>query len=205
MSLMGNNLLNDIVKVKGKYTPSEILFELNIQIINTLKQNSKNTSVKFGMDIALVSLEFEKPKSEKGKSTAKSEKKLPASAPQHFTKLQYAGAHSPLLIYRGDECIEIKADKNSIGFIKKIEEQGFTNHSFELKKGDMLYLFSDGYADQIGGQENKKIFAQPFRDILQSVCQLEMQGQNKTLDEILIDWTGNHNQTDDILVIGIRV
>jgi serine phosphatase RsbU (regulator of sigma subunit) len=120
-------------------------------------------------------------------------------------KLQYAGAHSPLIIYRGNECIETKADKKSIGFIKIMGKQSFTNHSIELFKGDMLYLFSDGYADQIGGPENKKIFAQPFRDLLQSICQLDISEQKKTLYETFINWKGKQHQTDDILVMGIRI
>lgn len=180
MSLMGNNLLNDIVKVKGQYTPSEILEELNIQVLNTLNQNSKETSVKYGMDIALISME-------------------PGGA------LQFAGAHSPLFIFRGDKCTPIKADQRSIGSFQKKEKEGFSNHCFQLLKGDMLYMFSDGYADQIGGKENKKIFSQPFRDILQSICQLNMQEQKKILDTTITAWKGNLNQTDDILVIGIRV
>ena len=193
MSLMGNNFLNDIIKVKGMSKPSEILDELNIQILNTLKQNSKATSVKYGMDMALICLENEESKTEKYSKSSTS------------YKLQYAGAHSPLLIFRGDECMEIKADKRSIGSFKKEDELGFMNHSIQLMKGDMLYMFSDGYADQIGGSENKKIFSQPFRDILQSICQQEISEQKKILEEKLIKWKGNQNQTDDILVVGIRV
>lgn len=205
MSLMGNNLLNDIVKVKGKFIPSDILDELNIQILTTLNQNSKNTSAKYGMDIALISIERGK---ESFKDTkVESELSNPTSDAHTRTsyKLQYAGAHSPLLIYRNNECTTIKANKRSIGSYIKDEEEGFTNHVFELVKDDVLYLFSDGYADQIGGPENKKIFAQPFRDLLQSVHQREMLEQREILDETLIKWQGSLNQTDDILVMGIHI
>ena len=69
----------------------------------------------------------------------------------------------------------------------------------------MLYLFSDGFADQIGGPENKKMFSQPFRDILQSICSLEMSEQKKTLDTTITAWKGILDQTDDILVLGFRI
>jgi len=197
MSLMGNNFLNDIIKVKGVYSPSEILDELNIQILNTLKQNSKNTSVKYGMDIALISLQAPSKLSSSGKGKS--------SLKEDGLDLQFAGAHSPLFIFRGNQCIPVKGDQRSIGSFLKHEGQGFSNQLVRLQKGDMLYMFSDGYADQIGGPENKKIFSQPFRDLLQSICGLEITEQKEILDETIIDWKGKLNQTDDILVVGIRI
>ncbi len=212
MSLMGNNFLNDIIKVKGKHTPSEILDELNIQILNTLKQNSKETSVKYGMDIALISLEFGVVSSKSVSTLNTSNDKPPTTNSklqtrdsQLLTKLQFAGAHSPLFIFRGDECIPLKGDPRSIGSYQKNEKKGFSNHNVQLMKGDMLYMFSDGFADQIGGPENKKMFSQPFKNILQSICQLEMSEQKKTLDSTITDWKGKADQTDDILVVGFRI
>lgn len=190
MSLMGNNLLNDIVKVKGKHVPSEILDELNIQILTTLNQNSKTTSVKYGMDISLLCIE---------------ELRGSGDSASNGYKLQYAGAHSPLILFRNNECIQIKGDRRSIGSYMKEEDTGFTNHALSLLKGDMIYMFSDGYADQIGGPENKKMFAQPFRDLLQSVSQLLVNKQKDKLENNLITWQGIQNQTDDILVLGIQV
>lgn len=188
MSLMGNNLLNDIIKVKGKREPSEILEDLNTQILTTLNQNSKNTSVKYGMDIALISIDID--------ALNGADSTVPAI---------YAGAHSPLLIYRNGECIQIKANKRSIGSHQREEETYFTNHALELQKGDMLYMFSDGYADQIGGPENKKMFAQPFRHLLESIHNLEALNQKQTLESALTLWQGSQNQTDDILIVGIRI
>jgi PAS domain S-box-containing protein len=188
MSLMGSNLLNDIVKVKGKHKPSEILDELNIQILTTLNQNSKTTSVKYGMDIALISIET----------------KLAKNAPNTY-ELQYAGAHSPLLLFRNNECIQVKANKRAIGSFVKDEESDFTNHTLTVTVGDMIYLFSDGYADQIGGPENKKMFAQPFRDLLQSISQKNVDLQQSHLENILNNWKGTNSQTDDVLVMGIQI
>lgn len=187
MSLLGSNFLNDIIKIKAQHTPSEILEELNIRVLTSLKQNANNTSVKYGMDIALICID------------------------KAMTTLQYAGAHSPLLIFRSTsekqtpECFQLKADKRSIGSIKKAEEPGFSNHVFQLIKGDMLYLFSDGFADQIGGPEKKKFFSQSFKSLLQSSCDRELNEQSKILEKTIIDWKGNLNQTDDILVMGIKI
>ena len=188
VSLMGHNLLNETINENHHYNPSEILYELNNKILNSLKQNSKNTSAKYGMDISLISVD---------KKTG---------------KLEFAGAHNPLLIFRNNsangkniEYFQIKANQRSIGTYKKEGEPGFTNHTFQLTKGDMLYMFSDGYVDQIGGPYGKRIMSQPFRDILQSVCQLEIPEQKKLLDETIINLKGKQNQTDDILVVGIRV
>ncbi len=188
VSLMGHNLLNETINENHNYNPSEILFELNNKILNTLKQNSQKTSAKYGMDIALISVD---------KKTG---------------TLEYAGAHNPLLIFRGNstnekhsECFQIKANQRSIGTYKKEGDSGFANHTFQLIKGDMLYMFSDGYADQIGGPEDKRIFSQAFHDILQSICQNEMVEQKKILDKTIIKWKGTQNQTDDILVVGIRI
>jgi serine phosphatase RsbU (regulator of sigma subunit) len=178
---MGHNLLNETINENHNYKPSEILYELNDKILNTLKQNSTKTSAKYGMDITLISID------------------------KKMKNLEYAGAHNPLLIFRSGECIQIKANQRSIGSYKKEEDPGFTNNVFQLMKGDMLYMFSDGYADQIGGKENKRMFSQPFREILQSICRLEMPEQKKTLDETAANWRGNQNQTDDILVVGIRI
>ena len=205
MSLLGNNFLNDIIKVQGKHTPSEILDELNIQILNTLKQNSKETSVKYGMDIALISLQTSNKHSQATKKNSSKPNPSEFAKNSDLIDMQFAGAHSPLFIFRGNEYIPIKGDQRSIGSYQKNEKQGFTNHSFHLKKGDMLYLFSDGFADQIGGPENKKMFSQPFRDVLQSICNLEMSEQKKTLDAAITDWKGKLDQTDDILVLGIRI
>jgi serine phosphatase RsbU (regulator of sigma subunit) len=187
MSLMGNNLLKEIVTSKSLEAPSEILDELNLKILKTLKQDNKNTSAKYGMDIAIISLDKE------------------------INKLEFAGAHNPLYIFRnlpageeGKECIQLKGDKRSIGSFSR-EEKGFTNHVFQLQKGDMLYLFSDGYTDQIGGPENKKFFSKTFKELLQNISEMDISQQKQLLENAFADWKGNKNQTDDILVAGIRV
>jgi ligand-binding sensor domain-containing protein/serine phosphatase RsbU (regulator of sigma subunit) len=181
VSLMGHNLLNDTVNEKSDLTPAQILDGLNEKILNTLKQNNEGRSAKYGMDIAMISID-------KG-----------------MKNMEFAGAHNPLLLYRNNELIELKANRFSIGSFIKEEDSGFTNQPFELQKGDMLYMFSDGYSDQIGGPEKKKFFAKPFRELLQSVCQLPMEDQKQKLEETIVSWRGRRDQTDDILLVGIRI
>lgn len=181
MSIMGYNLLNETINEKSKANPSEMLDILNSKVLNSLKQHDKNTSAKYGMDIALVSIN-------KSKST-----------------LEFAGAHNSLLVFRGDECIQLKADRLSVGSLIKEETGSFTNHVFNLQKNDMLYMFSDGYVDQIGGPDNKKFFATPFRELLQSISSMDEKKQCEILDETIVKWRGSRSQIDDILVIGIRI
>ena len=181
MSIMGYNLLNETINEKPKASPAEMLNILNRKVLNSLKQHDTGTSAKYGMDIALISIN-------KNKST-----------------IEFSGAHNSLLIYRNEECIQLKADRLSVGSLIKENTGSFTNHGFELQKGDMLYMFSDGYVDQTGGTDNKKFFATPFRELLQSVYKLEETKQKQLLDETIMNWKGNKSQIDDILVIGIRI
>jgi ligand-binding sensor domain-containing protein/serine phosphatase RsbU (regulator of sigma subunit) len=181
MSIMGYNLLNETINEKPKATPAEILNILNSKVLNSLKQHDRNTSAKYGMDIALVSIN-------KNKST-----------------LDFAGAHNSLLVMRGEECIQLKADRLSVGSLIKEETESFTNHTFNLEKNDMLYMFSDGYVDQIGGPDTKKFFATPFRELLQSIASMDEKKQCEVLDETIVKWRGARSQIDDILVIGIRI
>ena len=181
MSIMGYNLLNETISERPKATPSEMLDVLNSKVLNSLKQHDRNTSAKYGMDIALVSIDKTK------------------------SALEFAGAHNSLLIFRGGECIQLKADRLSVGSVIREETGSFTNHNFVLQKGDMLYMFSDGYVDQTGGPDNKKFFATPFRELLQSISSLDEKKQAEILDETITKWRGAKSQIDDILVIGIRI
>jgi serine phosphatase RsbU (regulator of sigma subunit) len=105
---------------------------------------------------------------------------------------------------RDMELIELKADKMNIGDNKQ-KNKNFTNQFIELKKGDMIYLFTDGFPDQIGGPNRKKFYYQPFKDLLVSVSALNMKEQKLKLDEAHMSWMGEKkDQTDDILIMGIR-
>lgn len=201
MSIVGHNLLDKIVGEYKVTQPAEILNHLNKGVSATLRQNAEqHQEIKDGMDIALCSYQT---------ST-------------HL--LEYAGAFNPLYIVSKNEVIEsngevltpsiihnnglklyeVKADRFPIGNINVIAKK-FTNHSFTLKKGDMVYLFSDGYADQFGGPNNKKFRYKQFKELLLSIYNLPIEEQKKILITTFEEWRGNNEQVDDIIIIGSKV
>ncbi|MCB0409379.1 MAG: SpoIIE family protein phosphatase, partial [Flavobacteriales bacterium] len=101
------------------------------------------------------------------------------------------------------ELIEIKADKQPIG--KYAEPKPYTTHTIELQKGDSIYIFSDGYVDQFGGEKGKKFKAKAFRELLLSIQQENMETQRELIDKAFEDWKGNLEQIDDVCVIGLRI
>ncbi len=179
VSVVGANNLDRCVKEFGLTKPSEVLDKLCDLVIETFETNEHE--VKDGMDIALCSINFK------------------------TKKLQYAGAHNPIWIVRNEslEIEEIKADKQPIG--KFDYRKPFTNNLIDVKKGDCVYLFSDGYADQFGGPNGKKFKYKTMQQLLQSVHQKPMEEQKHILNEEFEKWKGMLEQIDDVCVIGIRV
>ena len=119
-------------------------------------------------------------------------------------KITFSGANNPLYVVSSGEIKIIKGDKLAIGSFKPGEKQ-FTQHSVEVKTNDMVYLFSDGYPDQFGGEKGKKLMYKQFRNILVEISTLSMEKQKLELDHRLQQWKLNQEQVDDILVIGFRV
>jgi serine phosphatase RsbU (regulator of sigma subunit) len=185
MSMVGNEKLKDAVDVSA--SPGKILHELNKGIKSALRQSGGATSTRDGMDLSLCAI----PAFVNGATE---------------TKIKYAGANRPLWIIKKNarEVEEIKATKCAIGGHTP-DEQEFDEHSVELKKGDTYYLFTDGFADQFGGPNRKKLMTKKFKDILISVQHLSMEEQHKHLDKFIEEWRGDTEQVDDILVIGARV
>jgi serine phosphatase RsbU (regulator of sigma subunit)/HAMP domain-containing protein len=177
MSLVGHNVLNQVTKVFTR--PSQILNNLNRMAMEVLDGDG-TSQIKDGMDIALCTIDKE------------------------TLELEFAGAYNPLWIVRKGELIEQKADKFSIGSFSHGENQ-FTNHVYQLEKGDCIYIFSDGYADQFGGPKNKKFMRKQFRELVVNSSPLHMEEQKNLLEQALVKWKGSQDQVDDILVIGIRV
>ncbi|MGP8215817.1 MAG: tetratricopeptide repeat protein [Bacteroidia bacterium] len=182
MSLIGWEKLNDAVEQTQNV--GEVLKVLNKGIKTSLHQSGEDNSTRDGMDIALCSL---------------------SSAPSGVI-LKYSGANRPLWIVKKDtrEVLEIKATKRAIGGFSE-EGQDFENHNATLQQGDSFYIFSDGYADQFGGEKKKKLTTKKFRELLVSVCHLAMPEQEKFLSDFIEDWKTGNEQIDDILVIGVRV
>jgi serine phosphatase RsbU (regulator of sigma subunit) len=181
MSLLGYNMLENEIKNTAMVQPALILDNLNTEIIRSLSKE-EDEIIKHGMDISLIAID-----------TA-----------THM--LHYAGAHNSVYIVRDTQLTELKANNKAVGSIDKRGELHFTLHTFQLKKGDMIYLHTDGFPDQIGGSNRKKFYYQPFKELLISVSSLDLQTQNKKLDEAHVKWMGDKmDQTDDILIMGIRI
>jgi serine phosphatase RsbU (regulator of sigma subunit) len=181
MSIVGFSQLNYVVEVKKARSASLILDELNRGVITTLNESNTSGSIKDGMDIALCVFDMEAKKGE------------------------YAGANNPLCIVRNHELIKFKADRFPIGVFEGHKPQLFTNNCFELIDGDCIYLFSDGFADQFGGPENKKFMSRRFEELLVEISTKPMEVQKEMLLRKLSEWKGQNDQVDDILVIGIMI
>lgn len=180
MSMIGNSLLNEIVSKKGTNDAASILKRLHQGVRKSLKQDRDSYESKDGMDLALAVIDTT------------------------TNILQYSGAKRPMFHYNNGFFEEIKADKQSIGGLEMEDHYTFTNHNFELKKGDTFYLFTDGYVDQFGGEKGKKFSTKRLKETLEGMQPLSMKEQKQELNSIIDNWKSEVEQIDDILVIGIR-
>lgn len=180
MSMLGNAFLNEIMITNDFATASEILDRLRDEIIRALRQKGATGEARDGMDISLAILD------------------------RRAGTVQYAGANNPLYLVRGGELTRYQADRMPIG-IHVTDMAPFTNHIIDIKAGDSIYLFSDGYADQFGGEHGKKFMYRQFQELLTSGAELPMLEQMERLDSRLLQWRGDYEQIDDILVIGFRI
>lgn len=188
VSVVCNNALNRSIKEYGLTNPGKILDKTREVVVEEFSagweaDGESEDYVKDGMDIALCSLSH--------------------SSNGAHRKLKYAGANNPLWIIRKGELIITKADKQPIGSYRSSEP--FTTHSIDLQKGDTIYIFSDGYADQFGGEKGKKFKAKALRELLVSIQDKSMEEQKKIVDDTFEAWRGNIEQVDDVCVIGVRI
>ncbi len=181
MSIVGYNILKQVIDNNENTSPAFILDRLNEGVSETLHHGMDVAQAKDGMDVAFCTIDF---------STL---------------ELQYAGAYNPLYIVREGQLIEIKADKFPIGLFLGEEKKKFTNHIMQLQKGDAVYIFSDGYADQFGGPKGKKFMISHFRNLLVQLSSLSIEQQKQTITRTLNDWCGKLDQVDDILVVGLKI
>lgn len=179
MSMMGVSFLNDIVNVAGIVRPDLILNELRQKIKANFRQTHGETEARDGMDIAICAFNFRE------------------------KKLLFAGAYNPMYLVRKGQLTEYKGDKMPAG--AHLKEVKFSLHEIDLERGDNIYIFSDGYVDQFGGDEGKKFMAKPFKDLLMSVYGKSMPEQQMVLEDTLDKWQAALDQVDDILVIGICI
>jgi PAS domain S-box-containing protein len=179
LSLIGYFLLNDIVRSRKITEPGIILDLLDEGVTTTLRQDEDSTT-KDGMDIALCKINTQ------------------------TGEVEYAGAHRPLYIMKGGVMEEVKGNKFPIGGGIFKNQTNFTNTKIKLAKGDSIYFSSDGFPDQFGGPEGRKFGPKKARDIIERVHKLPMDEAVKVFDTEWENWRGEHKQTDDVLLIGIK-
>ena len=211
VSMLGISFLNEIIRKQEIKKANEVLDELRVYVKNAFHQSENNENTqKDGMDISLIVINTE------------------------TNMLQFAGANNPLYIINNEESEElrvkseepvaksqkpeaksqlptaniaelkvIKPDKQPIGIY--IKERPFTNHEVQLQKNDRIYLFTDGYLDQFGGEDGRKFYAKRFKKLLLENIETSMSEQNIILGHTFKEWRGHHNQLDDILIIGLTI
>jgi len=183
MSMIGKTILSEIVAGKKIFNPADALQELNRSIIESLNQdNDKDDIQSDGMDITLCQVDYEN--------------KL----------IQIGCANHIVFVVSGDTIEMIEGDMFSIGGLFTIlQKPRFSNHEMKIDKDMSIYLFSDGYQDQFGGEKNQKFMLHRFKDLLFSIRNLPMEEQKNVLYEEHLKWRGNFRQIDDVLVIGIKI
>lgn len=205
MSIIGNELLNKIVNEQKITEPSKILNNLHEGVRQALHQYKEESHVRDGMDIALCKIDL----------VAK--------------KVIFSGAHRPIYVFKSDnknskvravtkdiekdfillndEILfkEFKADKYAIGGLQLEKRRVFNEQQINIQSGDTLYLFTDGFTDQFGGSKNRKYMSRRFRDFILSIQSKSMKEQSLLIEKELEDWKADFEQTDDILIIGIKI
>lgn len=178
VSIVGNNGLLRSTNEFGLTQPAEILDKTRELVIESFKTQGDN-DVRDGMDMALATLDL------------------------NSLELEFAGANNSCVIIREGDMFELKPDKQPIGDFDK--SSPFTNHTFQLEKGDCVYLFSDGYVDQFGGPKGKKFKSRPFKNLLLEISELDMGKQKEVIVKHFDEWKGDVDQIDDVCVFGVRV
>lgn len=179
MSMVANSLFKEVFLNRQISEPSEILKAIDEELAKSINKNTDGT-FSDGMDVALIRV---------NKTT-------------HF--LDFSGAFRPLFIVSQGDLIELKGSRYPIGFYSGIEKE-FETISHKLLKNDSLYLTTDGFIDQFGGERNKKLNKTNFKDLLLTINDMSIDEQESFLDYSFNNWKQNQVQTDDVLVIGIKI
>ena len=187
MSIIGYDLLKNIVEIQGEHCPANILNQLSREVALTFRKNGQDgalnqKSIDDGMDIALIMMDEEK------------------------QVLHFAGAMNPLYIIRDNEIMTYKGDRFPIGYSDENKELSYSRQEIEVFPNDVIYLFSDGFADQFGGAEGKKFKYRRFRHLLLNIHKLPIDDQKAILHQKMEEWMGTeYEQVDDILLMGFRL
>ncbi|MCK5846021.1 MAG: SpoIIE family protein phosphatase [Bacteroidales bacterium] len=180
MSIMGISFLNEIANNPLVQSASAALDMLRQNVITSLNQEGSTTDTKDGMDMSICVYDFNE------------------------MTMEYSGAYNPMYMIRNGELSIIKADRMPIG-IHERDKNAFTNIKFNIHKGDIFYILSDGYIDQFGGEKGKKYMTKRFKKLILDIHEKPMADQREILWQNHIDWRGDIEQIDDIIVIGVKV
>lgn len=182
MSMIGHNLLRQIVLERGVIDPGEILNNLHKGVQEALRQGHNEISTNDGMDVSIITI-----------NDAKNE-------------IKWAGANRPLVMINKDgELSKLDGNKYPIGGAQYDVNRSFTTHSVNPVKASMAYMFSDGYADQFGGEKGKKFMVKRFHELLGNIHLKSAEEQQAELKKHFEDWRLNHEQVDDVLIVGIEI
>jgi tetratricopeptide (TPR) repeat protein len=181
MSIVGNNLLTEAVKVLGKIQPNEILDEISKNLRIYLHQKNNIAGIKDGMDISLCAIDRKN--------------KL----------LFFSGAYNDLYMIRNNELFIFNADKKAIGTWSEKDYIPYNQHTIAIQEGDVFYIFSDGYADQFGGPKGKKFKSAQLKSLLLKINTFPLNQQKEMLYAAFEEWRGNLEQVDDVMLIGFKV
>lgn len=179
MTVIGISSLEQIINRDKIYDPALILAQLNHQVRNALKQREK-TDTDHGMDVAICKID------------------------RVNNQVVFAGANRPLYFFKNGKFEELKGNKRTIGEMGGADEVLFDNHTIDLSDSETFYLTSDGYADQFGGEKGKKFMVGRFKQLLNEIQVLTIPEQKQKLNHTIKEWKKDHEQTDDILVVGFK-
>lgn len=180
LSIAGNTLLRQIIKSENVTDPAQIISKLDDGITALFNENLTIGNTRDGMDIAFCIVDYE------------------------LGIASCCAAGRPIIVVKNGEIIEYKSGLNSVGYFDE-RDKDFVSVDFEVESGDQIYLFSDGYTDQFGGENIKKFNRKRFRTLLGSISEMSMKKQRKELELAFDNWKNTHEQIDDVCVVGVRI
>jgi serine phosphatase RsbU (regulator of sigma subunit) len=180
LTMAGNTVLRQIINNRGLEEPIDIIKALDKELVGLLNDNLTTGHARDGMDLILCKYDL------------------------HEKTLTFCAAGRPLILVRKGSLYEFDSGLDAVGFSEKTEKQ-FSQEVLKLKAGDQIYLFTDGYTDQFGGENIKKFNRKRLRSLLESISDFSMARQQEELATVFSEWKGRHQQIDDVCVLGVRI
>jgi serine phosphatase RsbU (regulator of sigma subunit) len=179
MSMIGLELIQKIINDMNVDDSDQVLLTMNKELESAFfKEESGKALIRDGIEMSICIID------------------------RRTREMEFSGAFLPVYIVRDDKLIELKGDKKNV--VQSFAMVSFNRSTFKLQEGDILYLFSDGYADQFGGPENKKFMYRRLRHLLLTISKYPLNDQERILDETIASWMDGHDQIDDMMILGVR-